>query len=148
LSTSSSYSLDIEFAAQTSIDITQGNWFDGALLTEYKSGPWIENSQFASGTSHPYGQNGVFPLLVTQLYIVMNPKITITLDTTEFQSFYNQLSSNFANGVSLGPFAFGGKNNHNSTICKTHSIKSKQTVTLQNFSNLPQVAAVVNELMP
>ena len=147
LSTSTSYSLDIEFAAQTSINITQGDWFDGSLLTEYKSGPWVEGSQFASGTSHPYGQDGIFPLLVTKLYVVMNPKITITLDKTEFQSFYDQLSSNFANGVSLGPLAFGGKNNHNTTICKTHSIKNQQTVTLQDFSNLPQIVAVVNELM-
>ena len=149
ISTSTSYSLTIDFAATASINITQGDWFDGSLLTEYKSGPWVEGSHFASGTSHPYGQDGVLPVLITKLYVVMNPTITITMDKTDFSSVYNQLDSNFSNGVNLGPFAFGGTNNKSSSIHKTTSTdQSKQSVTLKDTSNIPQIIAVVNELMP
>jgi hypothetical protein len=95
-----SYSIQIDFAAQTAANVTQGDWFNGAILREYKSGPWVAGSQFATNMSHPYGDaDAVFPLMVTRLYIVFNPTITITQQKDESNSMFSQLNSSFANGV-------------------------------------------------
>lgn len=149
LSTSVDYELDMEFAAQASVEVTQGHWFDDALLRDYKGGPWVAGSQFASGKAQPFGEQGVLPLVATKLFVVMNPKITVSMNKSDFQSFYDQLNDNFKNGVNLGPFAFGGKeNSDNSTICKTDLDQNKQAVTVTDTSNIPQVIAVVNQVMP
>ena len=149
ISSSSTYTLDMDFAAQTAIDITQYHWFDGAILRQYKDGPWIDELSYQKSLSHPYGQGGELPLIPTRLYVVMNPTITIKMDKKSFSSIYDQLNGNFSNGINLGPFAFGGSNSHNSSIQKTtDSSESIQKVTITDTSNIPQVIAVVNQLMP
>ena len=147
--TTSDYSMDLKFGSQATVSLLQGSWFDAALLVDYKNGPWIKNSQFDKGLAHPYGQDGVLPLVVTSAYVVMNPTITVTLSKTEFTSFYETMSGSFASGVNLGPFAFGGSASQGtSNICKNSALKDTQSFTLSDTSNIPQIIAVSNQIMP
>ena len=149
LSSTAAYSMDVEFAAQASIAIER-NWLNGALLKNYKNGPWIPKSSFALGSAHPYGdQAAVFPLMVTGVYIVMNTKISITLDLSSYQSVFKDLNDNLNNGVNIGPFAFGGTgNSQDAMICQVAAFKDSQTLTVRDTSGIPQIIGVVCETMP
>lgn len=150
LSTSSTYDLKMAFDASASPVIAQGNWFDGAVLKEYKDGPWIPGSQFATGKAHPYGDaDAVFPLLITRLYVVLNPSITITLDNKSFESVYSNVTTNQSDGVNLGPFAFGGSRSKVTNISQaTRTSDDTQSFTVSDTSGVPQIIAVANQVMP
>jgi hypothetical protein len=149
LSSTSSYAIDIEFAAQAHLT-AERNWINGALLRDYKNGPWIPDSSFATGKSHPYGdQTAVFPMIVTSIYVVMNSAVSITLDLASYQSVYQELNDNLNNGVNVGPFAFGGTGNSNdATICQVAAFKESRTFTLRDYSGIPQIIGLVCEIMP
>lgn len=147
---STTYTIQIDFAAQGTIDITQGDWFNGAILKSYKAGPWVKDSQFDTKKAHPYGDSdAVFPLLITRLYVVMNPTITIIQEKSESNSLFSQLDTHFKDGVNLGAFAFGGSENNSSTITQsTNTDANTMKITIKDTSNIPQVIAIANELMP
>ena len=146
----STYSIDLEFAAQGAFTVAQDNWFDGALLKDYAAGPWIAGSSFATKAAHPYGDaDAVLPLVVTRVYAVLNPSVSITLHTSDYSSTYATLSDNMKNGVNVGPFAFGGSNADNSsTLCQAAAVTTNQTLTLRDTSNVPQIIAVSCQVMP
>lgn len=148
---STQYSIQIDFAAQASFDIAQSaSWFNGAILKNYKNGPWIDKSQFATASSHPYGDAAaVFPLLVTRMYVVLNPTITITQQKNESNQLFSQLNDQYADGVNLGGFAFGGSESSSSNI-QQHNTTDANTmkIVITDTSNVPQIIAVANELMP
>lgn len=147
--TSSSYSLKMDFAAQAAVDIVQGRWFDGAMLRNYKEGPWVKGSQFQIQKSHPYGQGGILPVTPTRLYVVMNPTITITLDQSTYTSVKDSMQSSGGSGISLGPFAFGGNSGQSSSTHTTIDTDDQtHTITCTDTSNIPQIIAIADQIMP
>ena len=149
ISDSSDYKLEIDFAATATLNVSQESWLNDALLRDYKKGPWVKGSQFGKALAHPYGQDGVLPLAVTRMFVVMNPTIKISMKKEHFDSFYDQLNGNYANGVNLGPFACGGDYSHHQSIKKvTNSSAAMQTVQITDKSNVPQIIAIDNEVMP
>ena len=149
LSASKTYELDFNFQAQTAITLSQGNWFDSSQLVDYKKGPWLKGSQLGDKKAVAYGRDGIFPLAITRVYVVFNPSVSITLDEKEMESLNTKIRSNESSGIHLGPFAFGGKDkSHATSMCKTNSLNKKQTLTIRDTSNHPQIIAVVCEQMP
>ena len=51
------------------IGVAPDGWLDVELLREYATGPWVEGTQIASGRSRPYGEDGLLPLLPSQIQI-------------------------------------------------------------------------------
>lgn len=147
---STNYTIQVDFDAQATINITQGDWFNGAILKTYKSGPWVSGSQFDTKAAHPYGDaDAVLPMLVTRLYVVMNPTITITQVKADSSSLFSQLNTSFKDGVNLGGFAFGGSENNSSTINQSTTTDSNtMKITITDKSNIPQIIAIANQLMP
>lgn len=149
LSTQSKYTVDIEFAAQATLTFAR-NWFNDALLKNYLNGPWMPGSSFDKGTAHPYGnQSAVLPLVITSVFVVMNPKISLTLDLNSYQSVYQDVTSNLNNGVNIGPFAFGGTgNSQDAMVCQVAAFKDSRTFSIRDNSGIPQIIALVAQAMP
>ncbi len=150
LTKTSNFSVDFAYDATALLTAAPSpDWYNGTVLRNYKSGPWIPDSQFAKGDSHPWGNEGVFPLMVTAVWVVFNPTITIQLDTTSYKTFKSAYQSSGGGGASIGPF-FKNPSSRSRSDTKTNTDfkDESSTVIIEDTSDIPQVVGITNQIMP
>lgn len=144
-----SYHVGIEYDARATFSMVRGDWFNLSLLKDYKNGPWMPGSQFATGNASPWGEGGILPLVATEVFVVLNPRILLTISTSSIETVYKQLQDKMTNGISVGPFAFGGSgSSKDSTLCTSNALSAEQTITIRDTSNIPQIVAVIDQVVP
>jgi hypothetical protein len=78
----SSDSFSLEFSARNIqvFTITPGEWFAGSIVSAFKNGPWIPEGPVATGRVKLWGTEGILRLLSTQVVVVYQPKIKVSVD--------------------------------------------------------------------
>ena len=100
----SSDSFSLEFSARNIqiFTITPGEWFTGSIVSAFKNGPWIPEGPVATGRVKLWGTDGILNLLSTQVVVVYQPKIKVTLSQSEYESVQTNFQA--SGGFSIGPF--------------------------------------------
>ncbi len=77
----------------------------------------------------------------------MNPTITMTLDTTTYQSVTKKMQSS-GGGFCIGPFSFGDSGSGSSTHTTTDTERQTNNMSYTGNCNLPQIIAIACQGMP
>lgn len=142
----SSDSFSLEFSARNIqiFTITPGEWFNGSVVSAFKNGPWISEGPVATGRVKLWGTDGILNLLSTQVVVVYQPKIKVTLSQSEYESVQTNFQA--SGGFSIGPFGFGGAYNRNTSDVSFDA--ASNTITAQDSTNTPQILAVLSLALP
>jgi hypothetical protein len=97
---SSKFSIEVMFTGLATVPIQPGEWYDGGIVETFKNKLLATAPQF-------FGEGGSMGLLPTSLIIGFEPKITMTLENSDYASFKNQYQAQATASLDIGPFSIG-----------------------------------------
>lgn len=107
----------ITLQSATTVSITPGDWYEGGFLKQLSTaggdgtGYQILSPYTATGGDHPlFGQKGLCSTMVTGLVVVYKPEFSVTMLSSTYNSFEQQIDASA--GFRIGPFSFGGSGGH------------------------------------
>lgn len=149
VTSNSYYKITVAYQSQATFVASHTNWINTALLKNYEKGPWVSGSQFDAGKAQPWGEKGIFSLMPTQLYVVLNPTITIELDDNTYNNVKSTMDNSSDGGWSVGPFYRDASSQSASNVSQKIQWDDKaNSVQITDTSNVPQIVAVSSDVMP
>jgi hypothetical protein len=124
-------------------DIRPSGWFNGAAITAFPNGPWVEGP-VKQGIVKLWGPDGILALIPNQIIVAVKPKVSCTVKSDEYKSFKSSYSA--GGGISIGPFGFGGSYGRSDSTVTFDD--ASNTVTAEDKSDVPQIIAIVCDVMP
>jgi len=105
---SSQYDITFTFEDVSVVTVTPGNWFNAAMPTNYKNGPFVPgHSGFQDGNDvYYFGKGGNLARLVSQMIVGYRPTITINAGSEFAEQVQETIKGE--GGFFIGPFEFGG----------------------------------------
>lgn len=107
----------ITLESATTVSITPGDWYEGGFLKQLATAGGdgtsyqILSPYTATGGDHPlFGQKGLCSTMVTGLVVVYKPSFSVTMSSSTYNSFEQQIDASA--GFRIGPFSFGGSGGH------------------------------------
>jgi hypothetical protein len=135
-----SLSVEIAFAAWDQIGITPGRWYDGSVVTAFANGPFNANAP-----TPIFGENGYMNVMKTGLIVAYQPTITITTDSSTFNSVQSSWTS--TSGIDVGPFYFDNSSSGGNSSSYTASASNNQLV-VKSTSTTPMIIGVQVAVLP
>lgn len=137
------FSLAFSAVGLQAFDIKAGRWFLPNAVKAYKDGPFVPSSLTGKPPEF-FGPNGQFNQMPSQIIVAFRPKVVLHLSAAEYQ----RLDTFFSGGgsVGVGPFSFGGSYNKSTTKIDKDAVN--HTFTFEDKSDVPQIIAVVNSVLP
>ena len=124
--------------------IQPDQWMKPTVIQAYKNGPWVPGGPVARGTTTLFGSDGVLNLLPTTVVVAFQPEVRATLKSEDYH--YAKTTYRGGGSLCIGPFGFGA--NYTRTVEDVAFDDETQTVTAKNTTDMPQIIAVVNSVMP
>ena len=141
----SDFTMQFSSPAFTTINVQPGQWFHLNVVQQFQTGPFIPTGPFGSSTGqHFFGQGGTFNLMVAQVYVAYQPRVSGTLDQTSFSSL--QEGWNGGLGISIGPFSFGGSTTGSHDHAEFNGATRQFSVT--SSSPHPQIVGINCVILP
>lgn len=147
VSNKSTYDMAVNFQA-TSLVLATAKNINTVFLNEYKNGPWIDGSMIGTGKAKPFGEGGLFPMMITEMLVVYNPSITMKMDQSSYKYAKTTMQAHVSGGGGWGPFSYGGSADSSYTHTKTNFDDANASVTIQDVSNNPKIVAVRAHILP
>jgi hypothetical protein len=139
--TDSNLSISIT-ASMTTIAISPDKWY--SPVTALANGPYLPNySEFndgQKGTTYMFGEGGVLPLVKTEMLVVYNPVIKLTISSQTYQA--NSSSWSVMGGISIGPFSIDDAGGGSSTSGWIDN-GTTASITVTDTSGVPKILGVV-----
>lgn len=139
-------SVGIDFKAWDQVSITPGGWYDGGFVGFHKNGPFIKgySGYKEGGGTYMWGEGGAMNLMKTSMFVAYQPKISITLNQSTYNSFIQNWDA--STGIRIGPFSFGGTTG--SSKSQWTKSQSGLTLTADSTSTTPLIFGVTIEQLP
>ena len=103
----SSVQVDIQIKAVTQVPIRPGKWYDSGYLSFLaKRHEWNPPYTTKGGERPVFGEGGMLPLMITELYAGYHVSFTITMSSETFKRHESNFKA--ARGIRIGPFHIGG----------------------------------------
>jgi hypothetical protein len=140
------FGMTVQMKGLQVFDVRPGDWFSQQLIQAWEKGPFQPNSiiqqKYAAGTL--YGNGGFFSLRSARFVVAYQPKVVLKMSASNYHDARSSWSA--GGGLSIGPFSFGGSGGSSSTQISWDD--QNNTLTAQDTSKVPQVIAVVLDVLP
>jgi len=107
----------VNLESSTVVNITPGAWYNGGFLRQLATAgntgtgyQILAPYTASSGQQSLFGKGGLCPTMVTGLVVASKPSFSLTMKTSTYQSFEQQIEASA--GLRIGPFNFGGSGGH------------------------------------
>lgn len=139
----SNFKMTLKWEALQSFQFNQGGWYMPAVAAGHPKGPFKPGTAIGSGKTKLWGDGGMLSLVPTNLVVVYNPSVTMTIDKTT----YNEVQKTWkaGGGVCVFGLCIGGHGGGSSKTSEFHDDTS--TFTLGDDSNQPKIVAITNNAM-
>jgi hypothetical protein len=137
---------DVEFKAWQAIPIKPGEWFDPAVITDFKNGPFVPRSGFTPQNAEEKlwnAQTGSLPRMISTLIVVYKPSVRIQVSKNRYQELHTRLGGSV--GLSIGPFSFGASGGGSKDDIRWDN---ENNTLIANGPDAVQVLAVINTSLP
>jgi hypothetical protein len=143
-----SLGVEIAFAAWDTIQIQPGGWYTSSAPRFYQNGPFNKGytgHPDQAGDTAAFGSGGYMNAVKTGMIVAYQPKITITTDSSTFNSV--QTNWNSSSGIAVGPFYFDNSSSGGQQYSFTASASNNQLV-VQSTSTTPVIVGVTVDVLP
>jgi len=142
--TTQDFSMSFSSPAFTGITVRPGQWFHQDVILLFKDGPFFPEGPFGPGKAVFFGEQGVYSLQKTIIYVAYQPVVTATLDETTYSRVRDSWQA--SGGLSIGPFSFGG--GAGGAQDDATFTDNTRTVKVTSSSPHPQIVATLSAVMP
>lgn len=131
------FQLTLSVQANSTFTITrEGGWFDGTLLAQNPTGPWV------SRTADTYfGSRGSLKLVPSQILVSYGTNVTLTLSESTMTMVKQQ--AEVSAGLLIGPFFLGAETLGTSTTVS--NADGSQTLTTKSTDNNAYVTGYLSQ---
>jgi hypothetical protein len=97
---SSDFSLQVDFTGLGSFFIAPGPWWDAGLVA-------LNHNRLKSGAPAFFGDGGALSAIATQVVLGFEPTVTLTMNANDYSNVKSNWQANTTTSIGIGPFRLG-----------------------------------------